>query len=253
MTISVAGGTLAPVTDRPESVDFYFDVMCPYAYQSSKWIREVRARTGVAVRWRFFSLEEINRVDGKKHPWERPWSYGWSQMRIGAWLRRPSAADTGADDGNLRLDRWYETVGRAFHEEGRQPHDPVVHRAILDDLGFGAGLLDEAMADPSTTDEVRADHDYAVQVYGAFGVPTIVFPPAAGDDVTGTAVYQQLVPAPTGADAVELFDLTVAFNRFPQLFELRHPKRVSDLASVVETFEPYLRARAWNTIENPAP
>ena len=63
-------------------------MMCPYAYQTSLWIREVRDRTGLEVNWRFFSLEEINRAEGKKHPWEREWSYGWSLMRIGALLRR---------------------------------------------------------------------------------------------------------------------------------------------------------------------
>ena len=68
----------------PRAVDFHFDIMCPYAYQTSLWIREVRDRAGVEVRWRFFSLEEINRAEGKKHPWEREWSYGWSMMRIGA-------------------------------------------------------------------------------------------------------------------------------------------------------------------------
>ena len=67
----------------PAAVDFHFDVMCPWAYQASLWIREVRDHAGVDVRWRFFSLEEINRREGKKHPWQRPWSYGWSMMRIG--------------------------------------------------------------------------------------------------------------------------------------------------------------------------
>ncbi len=49
----------------PESVTFYFDPMCPYAYQSSMWIREVRAIVDLDVTWRFFSLEEVNLVDGK--------------------------------------------------------------------------------------------------------------------------------------------------------------------------------------------
>ena len=48
---------------QPEitSVDFHFDVMCPYAYQTSKWIRHVRSQNGIEINWRFFSLEEVNR------------------------------------------------------------------------------------------------------------------------------------------------------------------------------------------------
>jgi 2-hydroxychromene-2-carboxylate isomerase len=226
--------------ERPAHVEFFFDVMCPYAYQSSKWIRSVRDGTGLEVRWRFFSLEEINRVEGKKHPWERDWSYGWSQMRVAARLRQ-------GDDGDGAVDRWYEAVGRAFHEAGRTTHVPDVHREVLAEAGFDPDVLDDALADPTTHDDIRRDHEHVVQVHGAFGVPTIVFP-------DGRAVYQQIVPAPTEVDrAVELFDLVVAFNRFPEMSELRHPKTATDMARIAEVFEPYLRARAWRTIENPAP
>ena len=58
--------------------------MCPYAYQTSVWIRDVREQIGLDITWRFFSLEEVNRVEGKRHPWERPWSFGWGQMRVGS-------------------------------------------------------------------------------------------------------------------------------------------------------------------------
>ena len=75
------------MTQQINAVDFHFDIMCPWAYQASLWIRDVRDQLGLEVRWRFFSLEEINRADGKKHPWERDWSYGWSMMRVGALLR----------------------------------------------------------------------------------------------------------------------------------------------------------------------
>jgi 2-hydroxychromene-2-carboxylate isomerase len=242
--------------ERPASIDFYFDIMCPYAYQSSKWVRDVRDQADVEVVWRFFSLEEINHVDGKKHPWEREWSYGWSQMRIAAWLRRPRAGETGGDGaGNERVDRWYAGVGRAFHEDGRRPHRPEVQRELLGELGLGGDALDAALADPTTHEEVRADHEHVVSTYGAFGVPTIVFPDprpdAAADDTV--AIYQQLVPAPPRDEAVALFDVLCAYNRFPTMFEMRHPKRPSDIRLVAETFEPYLTARAWKTIENEAP
>lgn len=42
------------------TVDFHFDPLCPFAYQTSVWIRDVRAQLGITINWRFFSLEEIN-------------------------------------------------------------------------------------------------------------------------------------------------------------------------------------------------
>jgi hypothetical protein len=78
-------------------------------------------------------------------------------------------------------------------------------------------------------------------------VPTIVF-----DD--GYAVYGPVVvPAPTGEDALALWDLVHSMRRFPNLYELRHPKTMGDLANVAEHFRTYLTTRDWNTVENPAP
>src|SRR5690606_17808439 len=100
----------APTSEpTPTTVDFHFDIMCPWAYQTSLWMRDVRDQLGLDVRWRFFSLEEINRKEGKKHPWEREWSYGWSMMRVGALLRREDPA---------LLDRWYLTAATALHVHG---------------------------------------------------------------------------------------------------------------------------------------
>lgn len=223
----------------PETVEFFFDPMCPWAYQTSKWIREVRDRRGIEVIWRFFSLEEINREEGKKHPWERPWSYGWGQMRVGALIRRRH--------GNDALDRWYEAVGRAFHEEGRPTHEPEVHREVLASVDLDPGLVEEAVADPSTHDDVRADHDHVVSTHGGFGVPVLVFP--SGHALFGPVV----VPAPTGDAAERLWDLTVGWTEFPHLYELRKPKTADDHAHIAGWFAPYLKARAWRTIENPAP
>ncbi len=37
------------------TVDFHFDPLCPFAYQTSVWIRDVRAQLGITINWRFFS------------------------------------------------------------------------------------------------------------------------------------------------------------------------------------------------------
>ena len=36
-------------SSRPAVVDFHFDIMCPYAYQTSLWIRNVREETGLEI------------------------------------------------------------------------------------------------------------------------------------------------------------------------------------------------------------
>jgi predicted DsbA family dithiol-disulfide isomerase len=212
--------------------------MCPWAYQASRWLRAVRAETGLAVEWRFFSLEEVNREEGKKHPWERPWSYGWSQLRVAALLRR---------DSQELLDRWYAACGAAFFEDGRPTFTPSGAADVVTSLGLPSSLVDEAIADPTTSDEVLADHSYLVTTHGGHGVPTLVF--EDGQALYGPAV----VNAPTGADAVRLWELVHGWRAFPDLFELRRPKTASDMVRIGEAFSTYLTARAWRTIETPAP
>ncbi|MEM8904345.1 MAG: DsbA family protein [Actinomycetota bacterium] len=215
----------------PTTVEFHFDVLCPYAYQTSKWIRSVRDEIGIEIDWRFFSLEEINRIEGKKHPWERPWSYGWSMMRIGAMLRRHDMAD---------LDRWYERAGRALHEEGHKPHEPDVARHLLGELGLDPALVDAAIDDSTTHDEVRADHDRVVGA-GGYGVPTMFLD---GECLFGPV----LIDPPTGAAAVRLWEAVVTWIEFPHLYELQRPKTSADEQAITATFRPYLEARDWISI-----
>jgi 2-hydroxychromene-2-carboxylate isomerase len=224
--------------EGPDRVEFFYDPICPWAYQTSVWMREVRERVGVAVDWRFFSLEEVNRPDGKRHPWERPVAYGWTPMRVGAWLRR---RDPGLHD------RWYGACGRALHVEGRRPYDEPVAAELLAGIGAPPEAWAEALADPTTHDDVKADHDHAVATWAAFGVPTIVFP-------WGRAVFGPCVaPAPTGDEALALWDLTVAWSRLPYAFELKQPKTPDHLRDIVRLFSPYLTSREWQTIQHPAP
>ena len=222
-----------------EAVEFYFDPMCPYAYQTSVWIRDVRAQIGLDITWRFFSLEEVNRVEGKKHPWERPWSFGWGQMRVGSLIRR--------ELGNDELDRWYATVGSAFFNDGIKTHVPEVHAELLLANGFDPTLVERAIADPATIDDVRADHDHAAAAYGAHGVPTIVRESGTRCTDRWSCPHR---PATTRSRCGSSMR---GMARFPHLYELRHPKTHDDLVHVAQSFETYLTTRDWNTVENPAP
>jgi 2-hydroxychromene-2-carboxylate isomerase len=229
------------------TVDFHFDIMCPWAYQASIWMRDVRDQLGLRVRWRFFSLEEINRAQGKKHPWEREWSYGWSMMRVGALLRRL--------DPEL-LDRWYQAAGSALHEQGRKPHRREVAEELVSQLGLDPALVNQAIGDPATSEEVRADHDRVTRL-GGWGVPTLVFAgdgSAGAEPATEVALFGPvLIDPPTGDAAVRLWQLMTGWLEFPNLYEMQRPKQASDLTSIATTFGPYLEARDWITIQKETP
>jgi 2-hydroxychromene-2-carboxylate isomerase len=224
------------MTTEPSQVDFHFDVMCPWAFQASLWMRDVREQLGLSVGWRFFSLEEVNRAEGKKHPWEREWSYGWSMMRVGALLRRMDP---------VLLDRWYLAAGTGLHVHGRKPHRREVAEQLMAELGLDPVLVGKAIDDPSTHDEVMADHDRVLSL-GGWGVPTLVF----GD----TALFGPvLIEPPAGEAAVRLWRLMTGWLEFGHLYEVRRPKRQADMADIARTFKPYLEARDWITIQKDAP
>ena len=227
-----------PAGSPVPQVDFWFDPMCPWAYQTSVWIRRVRLLQPLDIRWRFFSLEEINRPEGKRHPWERPIAYWWTPMRIAAWLRRI--------DMSL-CDRWYEAAGEALHIHARRCYERQVADELLASIGAPADTWEAALADPTTHDDVRTDHEEAVNALAGFGVPILVID--GGRPVFGPVV----VPAPDGDAAAALWQVTAAYASIPGLFELKTPKTDHDVRQIADHFAPYLAAREWQTIQRPAP
>ena len=153
-------------------------------------------------------------------------------MRIGALLRRTSMAD---------LDAWYSRAGKALHVDGHKPHEKAVARHLLEELGFDPGLVDQAIADPTTSDEVLAEHQRVINADG-YGVPTMFFPD--GQCLFGPV----LIDPPKGQAAVRLWDAVVAWTEFPHLYELQRPKTHDDERLIAGTFRPYLEARDWVSI-----
>ena len=212
-------------------VDFHFDPMCPFAYQTSLWIRDVREQLGITVNWRFFSLEEINRAEGKKHPWQRDWSYGWSLMRIGALLRRT--------DMSL-LDRWYAAIGHELHTAGGKPHDPAVARHLLRQIGVDSTVFDAALHDPTTHDDIRADHQRVVDA-GGYGVPTLFL-------MEQCLFGPVLVDPPSGRGALALWNVVTGMAELPHVYELQRPKTPADAELIGRHLRPYLDGRDWVSI-----
>jgi hypothetical protein len=136
------------------------------------------------------------------------------------------------------LDKWYASAGKALHVDGLKPHVPEVAKSLLEELGLDPGLVDEAIQDSTTSDEVLAEHKKVIDA-GGYGVPTLFF--ADGQCLFGPV----LIDPPVGDDAVKLWDSVVAWTKFPHLYELQRPKTRSDEKLIAETFRPYIEARDW--------
>jgi predicted DsbA family dithiol-disulfide isomerase len=214
------------------------DPICPFAFETVLWLREIKTQRDVTLSWQFFSLELINHKPHQRLPYEREWTWGWSMLRIGAYLRR--------QDPEL-FERWYVANGTAFFRRGEPVFTPDGAKDVIRSLGMTDDVVALALADDTTHADVLADHEALVAEHGAHGVPTLMI-----DD--GPALFGPVVmPAPTGEDALTLWELVLAWQKVPHLFELRRPKTAAMTAHIDAQMATYLAARPWITVTNPAP
>ena len=194
--------------DNPQEVRFYFDPICPWAWRTSLWIREVRQVRPVRVCWSFLTLDGINRAAG--NPPKESHQQSLKSFRVLALARRVG--------GDAAVDRLYLALGRARHERRQHLGEMAVLEAALDEAGLDRGLLDAALADPSTEEEVQEEHA-AIAAAGGFGVPTLVVDGAA-------PMFGPVIDAvPTGEAAGELWDHVAWLIRQPHFFELKREGR----------------------------
>jgi DSBA-like thioredoxin domain len=152
-------------------------------------MREVAQVRDITIDWRVFSLQLIH--EGKDDPLADLHVKGTPALRTLALARRQF--------GNEAVGRTYEAIGRRVHD-GDEELDSEVVRRSLDDVGLDPGLVEQALQDDSTMDDVRAEHDAAVTEVGAFGVPTIVL--GSGRGLFGPVIAS----APGREEAGELWD-----------------------------------------------
>lgn len=154
------GAASARSSGEVEVVEVFFDYTCPFTDLAHQWLDTV---TGVALRWRPFSLLERNyRGDGPS-VWRRSDRADDISLLLfaGHHLVRAEGGD---------LDRYRCQALHAWHHSGIRPDlDAIV--AIAADAG--------TPADPSAVRayfrDAEADHA-AAAILGVFGTPTLVYP-----------------------------------------------------------------------------
>jgi 2-hydroxychromene-2-carboxylate isomerase len=200
-----------------ETVRFYFDPTCPWAWQTSVWFREVERVRDVRADWRLFSLRLVN--ESADDPLTDTSARSVPAMR--------ALALVGREHGSDAVGRLYAAIGERIHDrEGDLSIDLLKEALAAADLD--PQTVDRALADPGTAEEVRAQHREAVDEVQGFGVPTIVLP-------SGRGIFGPVVAvAPTGEDAGELWDRVRWLADYDGFFELKRERdrRAGEAAAV---------------------
>lgn len=222
MSDDTSPAPLPELAGGPYDVEFFFDPGCPFAWQTSVWIRRVIERRGIRVGWRFISLAYINegkeRSEGMRRAHERTRAY----HRICAAARERLGNDAVGALYQAYGERYWYTRGEGDDDERAAAAaarvDPVT---ILADLDLPADLVDAA--DDERWDEVlHAESDEAFRRTGDdVGTPILTYDPPTGNSLFGPVISA----IPDDDTAVAFYDALRTFVDFPAFSELKRSDR----------------------------
>ena len=202
---------------------FYFDPICPFAWMTSKWVREVAAQRAFEVEWRFISLRLVNAdVDYESHfppGYERGHTAGLELLRVAAAVRAAHGRGAvGALYGALGAELFDAAPGR---QEDLRADPKAFAAAALTGLGLPADLAG-AVSDRSFEAVVQKETDEALGLTGRdVGTPILHFDPPGGTALFGPVISR----LPSREDALVLWDHVVGLARFGGFAELKRSLR----------------------------
>jgi 2-hydroxychromene-2-carboxylate isomerase len=172
-------GTLVGAGADPIKFEVFFDYGCPYVYRASLLIDAVR-RSGreLDVRWRYFSLTQVNSKDDGWTVWDAP-----SGEPVKGRLAFAAAE---AARRQHRFDDLHRALLDARHRERLELDDPEVVESAAAHAGLDVQRLKPTSPTPPSSTPA-ADHRHAVTDLGIFGTPTFVFDGGASAYVRLTA------------------------------------------------------------------
>jgi 2-hydroxychromene-2-carboxylate isomerase len=221
----VVNADRADRADRAD-INFYFDPVCPFAWMTSKWVRQVQAQRDYTVDWRFISLRLLNaHIDYDTHfppEYEAGHTAGLRLLRV--------AAATREAHGPEAVGRLYAALGARIFDTAPSPESRA-DAGLRGTAGFVApalaeaelpASLAEALDDAARDMVIQAETDEALSLTGKdVGTPILHFEPPEGVAFFGPVISR----LPTEEQAGELWDHVVGLARFPGFAELKRSLR----------------------------
>jgi predicted DsbA family dithiol-disulfide isomerase len=197
----------------PITFDVFFDYQCPFVYRAAMLLDAVRGsgQRRIEVRWRYFSLTQVNSKDDGWTVWGAPESEN-VKGRLAF-----KAAEAARRQG--RFDDLHLPLLLACHRDRLDLDDPDVVERVASGAGLDLDRFRADIADPDVLAALAADHRHAVAQLGVFGTPTFVFE-------GGASAYVRMTEAAAAQGGLEVFDrlLSVAAEE-PRILEIKRPRR----------------------------
>lgn len=188
------------------SIDLYVDPVCPFAWMTSRWLRDAAAATDHTVTLRQMSLAVLN--DGHDVTPAQRAKLDWSR-RVG----RVFAAATN-EGGQGAFSDLYEALGALVHNVGDMADSSV--KEALTATSCSPALVD-ALDDPAWDDAVRAAHQRSQDALGGSGGSPIIA-------IDGNGFFGPvLTDLPARDDGLALLDAVVTAASMPEFAVLQRP------------------------------
>lgn len=199
-------------------VEFFVDPSCPWAWITSRWVREVAPRRDLAVRWRSYCLEIRDDYGVAPTVPEHHRQAALEGHAVSHRMLRIFEAAR-ARMGEDAVDRLYTAWGPLFFAPDGPRGDQLLGGCV-DAAGLDADLV--AAADDEKWDDPITE---SMEVAYAFGgpktqTPTIVVRDEPPHGFKGPV----MASAPTGEAALRLWDAVQVLSREPGVFELTRPR-----------------------------
>lgn len=191
-----------------ETVDFWFDPLCPWAWVTSRWMLEVEQVRDVRTVFHVMSLSVLNEGKDLPQDYQEMIQRGWGPVRLAVAVEQ--------QHGQEKLRDFYTAIGTAHHPGGRA-FTRELYVEVLEEIALAAELADAA-DDTSLDDAVRASHEDGIARVGQeVGTPVI--------SVGGTAFFGPVLsPAPKGEDAGRVFDGARLLAGYDGFYELKRTR-----------------------------
>jgi len=203
--------------ESKNTVDFYWDPVCPWCWITSRWMVDVGRQKRIKVNWHFFSLKKINKGRHIEERFKVVHKIGLRALRVAAAVRK--------ELGNDGVGKIYTAIGARYHHDRGTIDKVTALKEVLSACGFPPRFA-TAANDSAWDKAIEKDMAKAIAKAGTdVGVPLIVLDGGKGPGFFGPVMS----PAPTGKDAVKLWDAVIAVGLTPGFFELKRTRETGPL------------------------